>query len=360
MSHLQGVSSVAWVENANPNSYIGYWPGHIVAECLAEDEADTEPLRQKKPLPTKSRKNSESSFQRFAKKLSRTESESSLNNNNDINNNNKTIQSGDISKNDTDVIKAAKLLNKLKPGSAFSAIISSMVPFEILTRILKNENAKLKGVDGDLADGEFEEFMYDEFGFRVESVGGDENNDSQTFYDISLNQITSVQQLNEKLFIEDSKHKLKWIAYLEFTLNADIGQSFSWDDVTQLNRCEKLKHMIRGQGVPHSLRQFVWMRLSGALDKKTKSQFKYSELCKSHTHDQYHASKQIEKDLLRTLPTNACFSSGKSVGIPRLRRVLQAVAWLYPNIGYCQGKLIETIVYYRLVEKWITFKLEFY
>lgn len=37
------------------------------------------------------------------------------------------------------------------------------------------------------------------------------------------------------------------------------------------------------------------------------------------------------------MPTNACFSSLTSVGVPRLRRVLRALAWLYPDIGYCQG-----------------------
>lgn len=46
---------------------------------------------------------------------------------------------------------------------------------------------------------------------------------------------------------------------------------------------------------------------------------------------------QIEKDLLRTMPSNACFASVGSVGVPRLRRVLRALAWLYPEIGYCQG-----------------------
>ena len=46
---------------------------------------------------------------------------------------------------------------------------------------------------------------------------------------------------------------------------------------------------------------------------------------------------QIEKDLLRTMPTNACFSSLASVGVPRLKRVLRGLAWLYPDIGYCQG-----------------------
>jgi hypothetical protein len=47
-------------------------------------------------------------------------------------------------------------------------------------------------------------------------------------------------------------------------------------------------------------------------------------------------SRQIEKDLLRTLPNNVCFSSPKATGIPRLRRILRGIAWLYPDIGYCQ------------------------
>ena len=37
------------------------------------------------------------------------------------------------------------------------------------------------------------------------------------------------------------------------------------------------------------------------------------------------------------MPGNACFCNVSSTGIPRLRRVLRAIAWLYPDIGYCQG-----------------------
>lgn len=37
------------------------------------------------------------------------------------------------------------------------------------------------------------------------------------------------------------------------------------------------------------------------------------------------------------MPTNACFSTLSSVGVPKLRRVLRGLAWLYPDIGYCQG-----------------------
>lgn len=43
------------------------------------------------------------------------------------------------------------------------------------------------------------------------------------------------------------------------------------------------------------------------------------------------------KDLQRTLPNNACFYKQTSTGLLRLRRILKALAWLYPDIGYCQG-----------------------
>ena len=80
------------------------------------------------------------------------------------------------------------------------------------------------------------------------------------------------------------------------------------------------------------------MRFSGALSKKINSKFKYLDLIKDNSdNEQLHSFKQIEKDLLRTLPTNACFTSQTSVGVPRLRRILQSLARLYPNIGYCQG-----------------------
>lgn len=317
MSHLQAPAvSINNTSQTSGSSYVGYWPGHVVADCLV-DENENETSK-------------DSSFTKSLKKITKKLSRADLNSKHDLNNNCFEVNS------QNDMINTAKLLTKIKPGSSFSAIISSMVPFEILTRILKNENAKLKEIVDTLYE---EEYTYDEFGFKLDRPDSamESTNDSEVFIDVSLDHIASINQLNDKIFAEDSKHKLKWIAYLEFTLNADIGQSFSWDEVTQLNRCEKLKQMTRGQGIPHSLRQFMWMRLSGAFEKKSRSQFKYSELCKSHNHDHYQTSKQIEKDLLRTLPSNACFANMSSVGIPRLRRVLQAIAWLFPNIGYCQG-----------------------
>uniref|UniRef100_A0AC34FM49 RUN and TBC1 domain-containing protein 3 n=1 Tax=Panagrolaimus sp. ES5 TaxID=591445 RepID=A0AC34FM49_9BILA len=46
---------------------------------------------------------------------------------------------------------------------------------------------------------------------------------------------------------------------------------------------------------------------------------------------------QIEKDLLRTLPSNLCFAKADAPGIASLRKVLKTVAFMYPELGYCQG-----------------------
>jgi hypothetical protein len=90
-------------------------------------------------------------------------------------------------------------------------------------------------------------------------------------------------------------------------------------------------------GIPHSLRPQMWMRMSGALEKKQQSELCYKDIVKMSSNDSLMTSKQIEKDLLHTMPTNACFSHINSTGIPRLRRILRGIAWLYPDIGYCQG-----------------------
>lgn len=90
--------------------------------------------------------------------------------------------------------------------------------------------------------------------------------------------------------------------------------------------------MVR-QGIPHSLRSQVWMKMSGAWQKKLTSETTYKDIVKASSSDALMTSKQIEKDLLRIMPANVCFSNLHSTGIPRLRRVMRGLAWLYPDIG---------------------------
>ena len=52
--------------------------------------------------------------------------------------------------------------------------------------------------------------------------------------------------------------------------------------------------MVR-QGIPHSMRPQLWMRLSGALEKKKNSDLTYKDIVKTSSNDHLMTSKQIEK-----------------------------------------------------------------
>ncbi|KAE8611528.1 hypothetical protein XENTR_v10012492 [Xenopus tropicalis] len=196
------------------------------------------------------------------------------------------------------------------PGGSFSALTASMWPQDILAKYTQKEQSV-----------EQPEFRYDEFGFRVDKEDGAEPNSSKLL-GIPLT--------------EDPQQRLRWQAHLEFTHNHDVGD-LTWDkiDVT-LPHSDKLRSLVLA-GIPHSMRPQLWMRLSGALQKKQNSEMTYKDIVRNSSNDDTLAAKQIEKDLLRTMPSNACFSNLQSVGVPRLRRVLRGLAWLYPDIGYCQG-----------------------
>ncbi|KAK2160806.1 hypothetical protein LSH36_127g18070 [Paralvinella palmiformis] len=197
------------------------------------------------------------------------------------------------------------------PGGPFSALTPSMWPQDILQSL----NNTPEDPSGQL------DYRYDEFGFKVEEEDGPEENSSK---------------LLSTPFIEEPQHRLKWTAYLEFTHNNEVGD-LTWDKVeARLPRSEKLKSMLKA-GIPHSIRPQIWMRISGAQEKKVKSETSYKDIVKTSSNDHLMTSKQIEKDLLRTMPSNACFCNINSTGIPRLRRILRGLAWLYPDIGYCQG-----------------------
>ncbi|CAB3359573.1 Hypothetical predicted protein [Cloeon dipterum] len=196
------------------------------------------------------------------------------------------------------------------PGGPFSALTSSMWPQDLLSQL------------GQPDDPNSQPDYYDEFGFKVEEEDGPEP---------SSNQLLGIP------FVEDPQHKLQWLAHLQFSHNREAVSDLTWDTVdVRLQRTDRLKEMVR-HGIPHSLRAQLWMRLSGALQKKLASETSYKDVVKASSNDTLMTSKQIEKDLLRTMPTNACFSRNDSTGIARLRRILRGLAWLYPDIGYCQG-----------------------
>ncbi|XP_021039636.1 small G protein signaling modulator 3 isoform X2 [Mus caroli] len=194
-------------------------------------------------------------------------------------------------------------------GGPFSALTPSIWPQEILAKYSQKEESS-----------EQPEFCYDEFGFRVDKEGSEPGG----------------SQMTGSPLVEDPPQRLRWQAHLEFTHNHDVGD-LTWDKIAvSLPRSEKLRSLVLA-GIPHGMRPQLWMRLSGALQKKKNSELSYREIIKNSSNDETIAAKQIEKDLLRTMPSNACFANVNSIGVPRLRRVLRALAWLYPEIGYCQG-----------------------
>ncbi|XP_043266479.1 small G protein signaling modulator 3 homolog [Venturia canescens] len=196
------------------------------------------------------------------------------------------------------------------PGGPFSALTPSMWPQDILVKLNQPDDPNSQP-----------EYRFDEFGFRVEEEDGPEQ---------------SSKKLLGVPFVEDPQHRLQWVALMEFSHNKEVADTSRQTSDHRLPKTDKLREMVR-RGIPHSLRPRIWMRMSGAEHKRQASEMTYKDIVKASSNDALMTSKQIEKDLLRTMPANACFSNLHSTGIPRLRRVMRGLAWLYPDIGYCQG-----------------------
>lgn len=120
---------------------------------------------------------------------------------------------------------------------------------------------------------------------------------------------------------------VKWENYLASTMNRDLVHS------------PELKALIRC-GVPHEHRSQVWRWCVSFHIKKFRDHLApdYYETLLNVARDKPNpASKQIELDLLRTLPNNKHYASPSADGIQKLRNVLMAFSWRNPDIGYCQG-----------------------
>ncbi|XP_040089181.1 small G protein signaling modulator 3 isoform X3 [Oryx dammah] len=158
----------------------------------------------------------------------------------------------------------------------FSALTPSMWPQEILAKHAQEEAAM-----------EQPEIRYDEFGFRVDKDDAD-----GTPYSSQL--------------LEDPPQRLRWQAHLEFTHNHDVGD-LTWDKIAvSLPRSEKLRSLVLA-GVPHSMRPQLWMRLSGALQKKRNSELSYREIVKNSSNDETIAAKQVAACLLLFLEEDDAF-----------------------------------------------------
>ena len=120
------------------------------------------------------------------------------------------------------------------------------------------------------------------------------------------------------------KHDINWEKYI-----LQFGNS--------MEKSKELKALVR-QGVPHRYRSSFWR---SCIARSTKhcvgsdmAGFYKSLLSKS---DSNIFVKQIELDLLRTLPNNCLFNCAGATGVDKLRNVLLAFSRYNVEIGYCQG-----------------------
>ncbi|XP_054325561.2 small G protein signaling modulator 3 isoform X8 [Pongo pygmaeus] len=162
----------------------------------------------------------------------------------------------------------------------FSALTPSIWPQEILAKYTQKEES-----------AEQREFYYDEFGFRVYKEEGDEPGSSL---------------LANSPLMEDAPQRLRWQAHLEFTHNHDV-EDLTWDKIAvSLPRSEKLRSLVLA-GIPHGMRPQLWMRLSGALQKKRNSELSYREIVKNSSNDETIAAKQVAACLLLFLEEEDAF-----------------------------------------------------
>nr|KAF6411937.1 TBC1 domain family member 2B [Rousettus aegyptiacus] len=132
---------------------------------------------------------------------------------------------------------------------------------------------------------------------------------------------------------------------LHLTTSQEVSTGVKWENyfASTVNRemaCSpELKNLIRA-GIPHEHRSKVWKWCVDRHARKFRDNAEpghFQVLLQRALEKQNPASKQIELDLLRTLPNNKHYSCPTSEGIQKLRNVLLAFSWRNPDIGYCQG-----------------------
>ncbi|CCD69040.1 RUN and TBC1 domain-containing protein 3 [Caenorhabditis elegans] len=181
--------------------------------------------------------------------------------------------------------------------------------------------------------------FFDEFGFRKQDDDHDPNLGDEE-------ETSSAKHLSEPL--ENSTHKLKLISYLQ-DVHKEVKDDVLWSHILGPElKTDRFEELLKEGGIPHSMRPFLWPRLSGATKKQKDAKYTYESVLQQCAQDKPSIGVQIERDLLRTLPNNICFWKKNSEGIEALRRILKCVAFIYPDLGYCQGMgvIVATLLLY--------------
>lgn len=161
---------------------------------------------------------------------------------------------------------------------------------------------------------------YDVYGFKT--VPEEEEEEEKLVAKVRALELKSLSMTDQEVSVG-----VKWENYLASNVNRNLLRS------------PELKALVRS-GVPHEHRSQVWRWCVSFHVKKFRDHLTpdyYETLLNVAREKPNPASKQIELDLLRTLPNNKHYASPSAGGIQKLRNVLMAFSWRNPDIGYCQG-----------------------
>ncbi|KAB7498937.1 TBC1 domain family member 2B [Armadillidium nasatum] len=141
--------------------------------------------------------------------------------------------------------------------------------------------------------------------------------------------------LSKAEFLQKQSKANAWLAQQQKFSGISVNYESQWESFLAVNNAKELpqhpdlKYLIR-DGIPYQYKGKVWRLLIEHNIGKYKASLSptyYQDLLsrRNTTSTLDPAAKQIELDLLRTLPNNRHYESPYSDGIPKLRRVLLAV-----------------------------------
>ncbi|XP_078382204.1 TBC1 domain family member 2B-like [Oculina patagonica] len=164
---------------------------------------------------------------------------------------------------------------------------------------------------------------YDRWGFRQNLEGEDE----EAFLSMAKKMDRRSEQLKANISSHEMSVEVRWENYMVTHKNRE------------LQKTPELKALVRS-GVPHEHRATIWNYCINQCVQETRriaGDGYYQQLLENIKGKPSPAVKQIELDLLRTLPNNRHYDKLDADGTAKLREVLLAYSWHNPDVGYCQG-----------------------
>lgn len=187
---------------------------------------------------------------------------------------------------------------------------------------------------------------------RANSSNIDQKKQNFDSSDTTNDESKQIQQ-QEEIYYKEIRNSLG-ISHFDGVVNYKQWKN-NWDEFMKVKLTRKepitlnhdFKMRIRS-GIPHDYRSKVWSSMIRMRTREIRSKYGenlYEQIIRFIEKEQKTLMstklnvcfKQIDLDVLRTLPNNRHFENVASRGTKRVRRILRAYAYFNPTIGYCQG-----------------------